>query len=270
MAEYEDNLAASQQEPIPEFYIFTTGNTVERYTSYSRNLTFLGQEFTAASIARSGKKHDAQFSEIRLSISSPITPAMASYIPNQPIEPVGVTIYRSHLDYLAQYDIFFKGVVKSVSFKDKIATAQCVAADKYLSLKYPIFIYQSYCNHDIYDSRCAVDALSYRRTAEVVSISGGTITFTLTDGGAALSIGYLTGGKVNFATDIRFITGHPASDEIDLHVPFDSRLGVGDSFYIYPGCDGSPATCKDVYDNLSNFCGMPYIPNRNPVVWGFK
>ena len=38
----------------------------------------------------------------------------------------------------------------------------------------------------------------------------------------------------------------------------------------YPGYDGSPATCVDKFDNLDNFVGFPYIPSKNPVVWGIK
>jgi uncharacterized phage protein (TIGR02218 family) len=270
MTDHTDNLAAAQQKSVPEFYLFTTGSTVERWTSFSRNLTFLGQEWTAASITRGGVKYDQGYSEVRLNITTPITPSLATYIPNQPIEPVRVTIYRSHIDYLAQYSIFFKGQIKHVQFSDNLASAQCVASDKYLNMKLPNFIYQSYCNHDIYDDRCAVDSLSYRRTIQIATITSSTVTFTIADGGSPMSIGYLNGGKMNFGTDVRFITGHPSADEIDLHVPFDSRLEVGDEAYVYPGCDGSPTTCINTYGNLANFCGMPYIPSQNPVVWGFK
>lgn len=271
MTEYSDNLAAIQQSPIPVFYLLDTKGTIERYTSYSQSLTFLGQTWSAASITHGGVKQDLNFGVTSLTVTSPITPALAKYVSNQPIEPVDLTIYRSHIDYLSQYEIFFKGKIKYVQLKGRLASAQCEAKNKHLSTKIPTIIYQSYCNNDIYDERCGVDEFSYRRIAEISSISGSRIYYSFTDGGGAVSENYFKAGKVIFGDDVRLITFHSsASTYLDLHIPFDSRLEVGSEIYIYPGCDGSPDTCIDRYNNLTNFLGMPYIPSSNPVIWGFK
>lgn len=269
MAEYDDNLAAIEQSPVPEFFLFNASGVVERYTSYSMSLTFLGQYWTAASITRGGVKQDLNFGVTTLTITTPITPSIAKYIPNQPVEPVDVTIYRSHLDYLDQYDIFFRGKIKYVQLKGKLASAQCEAKNKYMAAKIPNIIYQSNCNHDIYDEGCTVDEFLYRREATVSSISGSKLYFSFTDGGGAVADDYFSGGKVVVGTDVRFITNHE-SGYLDLHIPFDSRVSVGSEILIYPGCDGNPATCVGRFSNLDHFLGMPYIPETNPVVWGFK
>lgn len=274
MAEYEDNLAALQQEPMPEFYLFQTGSDVERYTSYSNSLTFLGHTWTAASITRGGIKQDTQFGAVKLNITTPITPAIEKYIPNQPIVPVNITIYRSHIDYLSQHAIFFKGNIKYVQLRGRLASAQCESKNKFLSEKVPTIIYQAFCNHDIYDDHgtwgCRVDEFSYRRSCQVDSISGSDVTFSFTDGGGAVAIDYFKGGKVNFGTDIRLVTGHDVANVLSLHVPFDSTFETGSEFTVSPGCDGSPDTCINRYNNLLNFTAMPYIPSRNVVIWGFK
>lgn len=269
MAEYEDNLAAVQQSPVPEFFLFNASGTIERYTSYSSSLTFLGQYWTAASITRGGLKQDLNFGVTTLNITTPITPSIAKYIPNQPVEPIDVTIYRSHIDYLDQYDIFFRGKIKYVQLKGKLASAQCEAKNKYMAAKIPNIIYQSNCNHDIYDSGCKVDEFAYRRIANVSSIVGSKLYFSFTDGGGSVATGYFTGGKVKYGNDLRFIT-YATGAYLDLHIPFDSKVGVGTEVYIFPGCDGNPSTCVGRYSNLDNFLGMPYIPETNPVVWGFK
>ena len=53
-------------------------------------------------------------------------------------------------------------------------------------------------------------------------------------------------------------------------VLFDSRVGNGGTVTAYPGCDGSPATCRDRFGNSARFGGCASIPSRNPAVWGFK
>lgn len=270
MAEYEDNLQATQQSAMPEFYVFTAGATVERYTTFSRSLNFLGQEFVPASIKRSGISYDTKFGEVRLNITTPITANMAKYIPNTPIEPVEVIVYRSHIDYLAQYEVFFKGKIKTVQFERKQASAQCVSSNKFLTTKIPTIIYQAFCNHDVYDDGCQVDPFAHVRTCNIVAINdnGRNLEVQITAGDSWLD-GDMRGGKINFGTDIRFITGHLSAYVLQLHVPFDGRLQVGSQVYVYPGCDGNPETCRDVFNNLDNFLGMPYIPSKNPVVWGF-
>jgi uncharacterized phage protein (TIGR02218 family) len=293
MAELETNFQETQQSPTPEFYVFSSpdGN-IERYTSYSRSLTFLGQVFTAASITRGGIRHDTKFGEIKLNITTPITPNIAKYIPNTPIQPVDVIIYRSHIDYLTQYEIFFKGSIKHVQFGEKLASAVAVSSNKFLGIKLPTIIYQAFCNHDIYDDGCGVDrsyevagVTQYKRTATISALpdNGKNIQFTLVTG-AAISQGDLAGGEVITSyADRRLITAHDSQYEIGVHVPFDARVSVGDSITLYPGCDGSPATCKNVFNNLygpggtavapiqgKGFLGMPYIPSKNPAIWGFK
>lgn len=276
MAEFETNLASEQQRPVPEFYVFNSGGVIERYTSFSRSLTFLGYEFQAATIQRGSLKFDAKLNVVKINIATPMTPNMTKYIANTPVEPVLVTIYRSHLDYLDQYEIFFKGKVKNVQFKNKIASAQCESKNSILAAKIPQIIYQSFCNHDIYDSGCLLSEVSYKRKATVVSFAdnGATITYTFTDGGGTPADDYFKTGRLVFGSDERLITAGPGgslgANDVQIHVPFSSDLTAGSEINLYPGCDGSPSTCLNTYNNLIHFLGMPYIPSRNPVVWGFK
>ena len=75
--------------------------------------------------------------------------------------------------------------------------------------------------------------------------------------------------RVFHARDFRFIVAH-GGDTITLQLPFDSRVGNGGTVTAYPGCDGSPATCRDRFGNSARFGGCASIPSRNPAVWGFK
>jgi len=50
-------------------------------------------------------------------------------------------------------------------------------------------------------------------------------------------------------------------------MPFDDEV-VGKQVIVYAGCDKTPQTCKNKFNNLQNFRGFPYIPVKNPVIWG--
>lgn len=274
MTNYTDNLESIQQEPMPKFYLFQSGNTIERYTSYSKSLEFLGNTYTSASITHGGLQNNIEFASISLTITTPITPAIAKYIPNQPIVPVNITIYRSHIDYLDQYEVFFKGKIKYVQMKGLLASAKCERKNRILTTKIPKIINQSFCNHDIYDDYgvygCRVDEALYKRTAEVISISGSDITYAFTDGGGSVAAGYFQLGKINFGSDYRLITTHSSPNILGIHIPFDSSFEEGSEFTVAPGCDGSADTCINVFNNLRNRTAMPYIPSTNPVIWGFR
>ena len=64
------------------------------------------------------------------------------------------------------------------------------------------------------------------------------------------------------------ITKHSKTEGcIYLHMPFDDEV-VGKQVIVYAGCDKTPQTCKNKFNNLQNFRGFPYIPVKNPVIWG--
>ncbi|MDA3788070.1 MAG: DUF2163 domain-containing protein [Desulfobacula sp.] len=272
MSDYTDNLEATQQTAAPEFYVITSGSSVERYTSYSTDLTFMGQLFKAAAIKRGGLVRDTKFGVDKIQVTVPLSPNIAAYIPNQPIEPVTVTIYRSTLANLNSYAIFFKGKIAFVQIKDKMATAQIQSRSKILLRKIPSIIYQSFCNHDIFDSGCSLDEYVYLRTGIVATLSdnNATVSVSWTDGKGDPDIGDFQGGRMVLDTDLRLITGHSVIDEFQIQIPFDSRMKIGATLSLYPGCDGSPETCGTRFDNLTHHLGMSYIPSSNPVLWGFK
>lgn len=272
MSNYTDNLESTEMVSVPEFYLFQSGSTVERYTSYPSTLSFLGNNYIAATIKRGKLVKDTKFGVTKLNLTAPLTESMAKYIPNQPIEPMTITIYRSVIDDLTSYVIFFKGRVTNIQIRDKTVAAIVESKNRILLKKVPSIIYQSFCNHTVFDDGCALDEFAWKRKARVTGIStdGYTITYAFTDGGGTPAADYFRGGKAMLGTDLRLIVDNTDTDKITLQIPFDSRLTVGSEFDFYPGCDGDPSTCLNKFNNLTNLLAMPYIPSTNPVLWGFK
>lgn len=271
MSNYSDNVEAIEQVTIPEFYLFSSGSTIERYTNQPQSLVFIGETFEAATIKRSKITRNVQLGVNKMTIASPLTETMAKYIPNQPIEPMTVSVFRSVYTDLTSYVLFFRGKVMKTQIADNAVIAFLESKNKILTRKVPKAIYQSYCNHSLFDSGCSLDSFTYRRTAIVSSISadGSTITLAFNDGKASPSTDYFVGGTVKYGTDIRLIITHSVANQIKIHIPFDSRVSTGVELNIYPGCDGAATTCINTFNNLTNFFGMAYIPSVNPILWGF-
>jgi uncharacterized phage protein (TIGR02218 family) len=251
---------------LPELYDLEYAGEFDRVTSWPKEISFLGNTYTPAPIKRSAFNFDHEFSSVKTTINAPMMDAFIRYIANTPIEPTRVTIYRAVEDDLTQYRTLFTGFVMYMSVKDKIVSAHVEANSELLDTVIPRFMFQSWCNHEVFDGQCGISAINYAVSASVNAISGAV--YTCPEAGYQTD-DYYTGGVAEAGTDMRMITDHTGSN-LTLQVPFDTRVGVGDSITIYPGCDGSPDTCRDKFDNFPNFLGMPYIPSKNPVIWGLN
>ena len=263
---FTSNQEAIQQEPTPEFYEINSAGNVDKWTSFNRSLTFLGETWKPAPIKRSGISTDVQFGSVQVTINAPLTGNFIKYIANQPIEPVQVTIYSAIKSDLTDYVIRFKGKLINVGIKNGEVRALCEARSSIFTKKIPNVIYQSYCNNDVFRGKCYLTEFAWRETGTVTAISGSDYTISGFD---SFSDGYFSGGTIEFTNDWRLILDH-VGEVVTLHIPFDSRVYVGSEVVGLPGCDGSPLMCRDRFSNLINFVGMPYIPSHNPVVWGFK
>jgi len=261
---FESNFSETQQLALPEFFEFFYNGTYARFTAWETDLTFSGNLFTAAPVARSGFTVDALYSSVKLDIRTPVIEALSRYAASTPTDPTTITVYRALKDDLTDYEILFEGMVMSVSKKDFVLQAKCSADGDLLENYYPKKAYQSYCNHAVFDADCGLDSLSWRVQAAVIAISAAGYT---ANGLNAYSDGYFTGGIASYGGDERMITNH-IGNTVTLHVPFDTRVAIDTVLDFYPGCDGSPNTCKNKFNNYSKFLGMPLIPSSNPVVWG--
>lgn len=263
------NLEASQQEATPEMYKIVSGSTTNRYTSYPSDLAFLGNTYEAKPIKRGSFQYDAEFGSVAVEITALLDNTFKEYINNQPIQPTRITIYRALSTDLTDYAILFTGQVKHVTINGNEVQARCEAKSDYLDTRIPRIVYQSYCNHDVFDSGCGLNAEDYKVTGTLSAVSGNTITASAWNNGNGYPDGWWVGGRAVYGSDMRLIVEH-SDDTLTLQIPFGSDVIAGTSIDVYPGCDGSGPTCKNKFDNLLQRLAMDYIPSRNPVLWGFR
>lgn len=260
---FDSEIVKTELSALPELYDFESGGVViGRYTSYLKSITFRGLVYTPAPIKRGDIGTDASFSAPGVTITAPVLDLMVQYIASQPVEPVKVTIYRVIEADTGSYVVLFKGRIKTISLQDRIVTAVCEGGSNILTARYPDTLFQSGCNHALFDPGCGLSKENWAVSGTVAGVFGANVFSSLFDGNA----GYYSGGILTFGSSASMITGHPEG-YVTLHIPV-AGLSAGSEITVYPGCNGTPSVCKTRFNNFDHFLGFTCIPSSNPVIWG--
>lgn len=131
-----------------------------------------------------------------------------------------------------------------------------------LLVQMPKDVYQPTCLNTVYDARCGKSRAAMRITGTVSSITPGNRSGF----GSALgqATGYFALGRLRFTSGanagvsrtVRSFSGGAFS----VALPLPEVIAVGDAFEVWPGCDGSKATCSTRFANLPRFRAAPHTP----------
>lgn len=152
-----------------------------------------------------------------------------------------------------------------MGISERVAKAEFESKARQLRIRIPKYLYQSYCNWDVFDPDCGLAEFAWKVTTDITVVDDTLISSVF----AGYAADYFTAGRVRYEGDERWILKH-VTDTLTLQVPFSSAVETGTIVDVLPGCDGSPDTCKDTFSNYPNFFGFPYIPSNNPCLFGFK
>jgi uncharacterized phage protein (TIGR02218 family) len=154
----------------------------------------------------------------------------------------------------------FTGMISQVEVSRSVATMNVHSITELLNIQLPRTVYQTTCQHTLYNSQCGVARYNYMQTCTVNTASLNTIvpvTLTPPDGYFDLGAIVFTSGVLN--GELRTVKSW-ASGVIKLVSPLPVAPQFGDEFAIYPGCDKTKATCASRFNNLDSFKGFPYVP----------
>jgi uncharacterized phage protein (TIGR02218 family) len=154
----------------------------------------------------------------------------------------------------------FKGRLGTVDQIGRTSAKLTVNSDLVLlDIDMPRNLYQPTCLHTLYDSGCTLiknafganGAAGAGSTASIINWSGASAvyqqgSFTFTSG-------------VNAAVTAN-VNSVVAGTSLTLGYPLQSVPSAGDTFTVYQGCDHTPGTCKNKFNNLASFRGFPYVP----------
>lgn len=261
---YNTEVERTQQRVLTELFEIRTDAGNSYYADFERDVLFNNHTYRAATIKRSNFTFDNKLSIVTCTVSASVLDEFAKYIAYYPTDRARITIYRATEEDMDEFAVLFDGYVQSVGFNNGIATVRIEEKSSILSSELNMFVFQANCNHHIFDSGCKLDYINWVVNATVLNVSGHTIT---TDDVLGYDTDYFVAGEVHYLGDARLITGY-SGNVLTLHVPFDSRVGIGSVVEVMPSCGGDKEKCRDTFNNFDNYLGCPYIPNKNPSIWG--
>jgi len=116
------------------------------------------------------------------------------------------------------------------------------------------------------DDLCKLNKNNYRVYGEIAQIiDSKNIALSIALGSQYNNgtVEFLTGSNAGVVWDIDSSSGNT----IKFYSPMPSMAAVGDSVYVYQGCDKTYNTCRTRFNNGINFRGMPFLPGMDRVLW---
>lgn len=133
--------------------------------------------------------------------------------------------------------------------------------------------------HDVGHNFCAANVASKTFTAVVTASAGFTnankrlrfrSTLTTVDGGGLgdhyYKYGVLTwtttanGNELNGINSFEVKRSFQSQGELELALPTQFDIAIGDTFSVSAGCDRNKGTCASKWNQVSNYGGEPYMP----------
>jgi uncharacterized phage protein (TIGR02218 family) len=236
-------------------------------TSADADVTLNGELYKAVPITRKALKIGTQEdNQLVLDVSMPYDQQIIkdyAYIGSPPA--LSLDLRRSHigLDFATQWVSIWKGKIVSFVVDGRTATIRSATIfSGQFSQPIPSRLYQSPCNHVLYDPRCTINPASWTFSKTIAGF--GSPTDVKLTSASGITDGILVAGEmINQRTSERRCIKSNVSIDIGVTFPFfDAR--IGDTVTLRAGCDHSFAACRDKFSNSINFGGCPYIPAENP------
>ncbi|MDP3136616.1 MAG: DUF2163 domain-containing protein [Burkholderiaceae bacterium] len=129
-----------------------------------------------------------------------------------------------------------------------------------LNTPLPRNLYQPPCGFNVYGTGCGVSRAAFAAYSAVASGS----TKQSLNCGLGNPAGYFDIGDIVMTSGqnlgvVRTVKSY-VPGVVTLAYPLPKPVTVGDTFTIWPGCDGREVTCDTRFSNKPRFRGMPYVP----------
>ncbi len=273
MAEKDASLSDGRPIELYEFRYGPGDNDVYLFTDAEKDFAIGDNVYVAAPISRGGITSSGTLDKTKLTVEVHITnPVVELFRVYAPSHTVVLTIWGGHEnDPDEEFLVIWAGRVLSCNRQagEKFKAAlTCEPAST--SMRRPGLRrrYQLSCPHVLFGDKCGLDRADFLIEADVVSISGTTVTLAPGWSGVTTYTKFV-GGMLNYTDDAgmiqyRTILRTPSAVTLSLTGVLTGLL-AGDTLQISRGCDHQLDTCRDEFNNVLNYGGFPWIPLKNPV-----
>lgn len=270
-----DALELSDQDGQPvRLYEFRRGQAVYRYTSADVDVSWNSQlwETRSGGVSDTGIRQSGPAEEDQLVIQcSNENEIVTMFRGTAPSDRVSLTVRRLHLDDPdLQASVVWVGLVGSARQpREGFAELVCESVLNGFQNAGLRLAYTRGCPHMLYDGECRVLKADFAVAATVTVASGTTIEVSGID---AFEDGWFSAGFVEWPIDM---LGTMERRAIDVHtgnqltlLNNSSGLTVSLDITLYPGCFRDTPTCKNKFNNLTNYGGFPHLPGIDPFQLG--
>lgn len=270
MSDYRELVSRTETPYFVELYTITIQGTHIQLTNHKDVITHpaFGQ-FLPAVIERR---------DISYSASGEISTELLIYAGMEAIN----TIVNAELPFIqVRIMLYFPNEQVTHTIFTGICKEIAIASNYYVALRLvdylsmskvniPKFTYSAYCNNTFGDEHCRVLLSQFTVMATVMEVENRTalVSNTFTN----YPEDYFSLGVAEFIHEnrrmVRLITKHIQSQgKIYLQMPFEVSVD-NKQIRVTAGCNKTPYACKYKFNNIHNFTGFPYIPVKNPSLWG--
>lgn len=252
---------------VVELFRFVEGEFIETQTSGDVLVSYNDEDYLPYPIRRNSAESKTEMSKASVDITMDLSNPLAQRHLASSIDSVVTLTIFQQTDMGT--DTFWKGRLTVVKASNKTITMTFESI--FTSLRRPGLRgrWQKSCRHALYARGCNVNPEDHAFEGLIGDIQGVTVTIPGLD---AVPSRRYRGGMIR-APDgvVRFIIQH-SGNVITLSRPFQqltdlfALTGPGTvEVKVYPGCQHNMADCTQVFDNLLNYGGFPWIPNKNPI-----
>lgn len=249
-----------------ELYAFESASASFHLTPHEFAVDLHGQRYLSTPIGRSALSLGAEATKTALQLRLPPDHALVSHLLASALSGE-VTVVRLSVAQLPQ--AFSQGIgtrwlgrVLGVEIADDIAQVACESAQVSLKRIGLRRLYSRQCTHVLYSDACGAQPVS--QSATVQSVAGRRVV--LTGGTPPTLLDALPGGLLQLANGARHMIVGADSVGVELLAPL--LLPAGAVVQLVAGCDHSTTTCAARFNNLNNYGGFPFLPNKNPFSTG--
>ncbi len=121
-------------------------------------------------------------------------------------------------------------------------------------------VYSKRCDADLGDSRCGVSLAAHTVASSVTAVtSKQQFTAAAVPSRVGGLLTWTSGNNNGLKMEVQSMVGLVVA----LSLPMPYTIQIGDTFSVYAGCDKLPETCLNVFNNIVNFRGFPFIPGND-------
>lgn len=255
---YDEQINSEQDSQPVDLYRFvettSAGEIVSGFTDYTEDLMVGGLLYEAHPISRTGYRHTDRSRRSGITITATDRLEVARrFTRSPPRGRVAISVFQLEIG-TDETVLLFDGFVLRVDFERREASLNCEPAIIGLQRNGLQRKFYPECPHQLFDDKCRAPQGNFESTVSLTKT--GPLQYTANLSGPAVG-GVIEAGGETFSIleyDGTTVTVDKVTDE-----EFSEGLYT-------PGCDKTPQTCTNVYTNILNFGGTPYVPANSPFL----